>query len=591
MPLTKLGKYERVDVLGHGATGIVYLAWDTLLKKQVALKEIDLHAADLNRFLEEARVMDRLHHPGIVRVNNVEVIDGQVVMDMEYIKGRNLQQLMRKEGKLPAGRAIELAIQTLDALDYAHRMRTVHRDIKPANILVDKDDHVKLVDFGLAEILATNSYAGGAGTYAYMAPEDFAEEHRSDHQSDIWAVGITLYEMLTAARPFYVDKPKDPFAWRRALMNEHPTPLSEHMDEVPGGLQSVIDRALAVDKVHRYASAAEFRDDLIAIRDGRQIDAALERTQTLPNSDRTQTLPLPDRNGLPTTAPIPPVYPPIRAEHLDLRQPPQAPAQPELPHAPRRALFKRREALPAVVEFDPPSIYFGELRKGDERSAKVHVRIRNGEGAQGGSVASAPGWASVSPLRFDRRKQTLVVTAKSGEVWQTGDFQDTLRLQTSGGPLEIPLALRVLPSRPRFSEIAAWFVPTFLAVLLPALSIAVLGRFDETRYLIPAAALGSGLLSLMLLQVCAAADIGVEERIATGLVFLMMCVILGVVIGSAHRINAMDSLLPLFGTGVPFGVMTFLQLFTRRYWKAWAGAIVILSILAAGTFVAAITSH
>src|SRR5438552_482923 len=164
MPLGRLGKYERVDVLGHGATGIVYLAWDTLLKKQVALKEIDLHTADVNRFMEEARVMDRLRHPGIVRVNNVDVIDGQVVLDMEYVKGQNLQELMRREGHLPVDRAVSIAIQILDALDYAHTMRTVHRDIKPANILVDQHDHVKLVDFGLAEILATNSYAGGAGT-------------------------------------------------------------------------------------------------------------------------------------------------------------------------------------------------------------------------------------------------------------------------------------------------------------------------------------------------------------------------------------------------------------------------------------------
>src|SRR5437588_10822957 len=222
MPLGKLGKYERVDVLGHGVSGIVYLAWDTLLKKQVALKEIDLQASDVSRFLEEARVMDRMRHPNIARVNGVDLIDGRVVIDMEYVRGPNLQELLRTEGPLPLDRALDIAIQTLDALDYAHSMRTVHRDIKPANILIGRDGQVKLVDFGLAEILATNSYAGGAGTYAYMAPEDFLEEHRSDHQSDIWAVGVTLYEMLTASRPFFVEKPKDPFSWRRALMNDRP---------------------------------------------------------------------------------------------------------------------------------------------------------------------------------------------------------------------------------------------------------------------------------------------------------------------------------------------------------------------------------
>src|SRR5258708_31636369 len=95
MPLSKIGKYERVDVLGHGASGIVYLAWDTLLKKQIALKEIDLQAADISRFLEEARVMDRLNHPNIVRVNCVDKLDGHIVIDMEYVKGRNLQATLR----------------------------------------------------------------------------------------------------------------------------------------------------------------------------------------------------------------------------------------------------------------------------------------------------------------------------------------------------------------------------------------------------------------------------------------------------------------------------------------------------------------
>jgi serine/threonine-protein kinase len=189
--------------------------------------------------------MDRLSHPNIVRVNGVDRFDGHIVIDMEYVKGRNLQQALRAEGRLPMERALHIAIQTLDALDYAHRMRTVHRDIKPANILLNRNDEVKLVDFGLAEILATNSYAGGAGTYAYMAPEDFSEEHHSDHLSDIWAVGVTLYEMLTAARPFVVTKAKDPFAWRKVLHTEPPVPLSEHMESVPSGLQEIMTRALA----------------------------------------------------------------------------------------------------------------------------------------------------------------------------------------------------------------------------------------------------------------------------------------------------------------------------------------------------------
>src|SRR5262245_3556145 len=98
MSLGMLGKYERLDVLGHGVSGIVYLAKDTLLNKQVALKEVDVQAGDLRRFLEEARVMDRLRHPNIVRVNGVDRIDGKIVIDMEYVRGQNLQELLRAEG-------------------------------------------------------------------------------------------------------------------------------------------------------------------------------------------------------------------------------------------------------------------------------------------------------------------------------------------------------------------------------------------------------------------------------------------------------------------------------------------------------------
>src|SRR5579871_3858275 len=245
MTLGTLGKYERLAVLGRGVSGIVYLAKDTLLNRQVALKEVDVEAGDLARFLEEARVMDRLRHPNIVRVNGVDRIEGKVVIDMEYVRGRNLQETLRAQGRLPLDLALSIAVQILDALDYAHRMQTVHRDIKPANILISHEDVIKLVDFGLAEILATNAYAGGAGTYAYMAPEDFSEEDRSDSQSDIWAVGVTLYEMLTGHRPFQVTKVKDPFAWKRALETEAPTPLAHYLPDASPALQAILSRALA----------------------------------------------------------------------------------------------------------------------------------------------------------------------------------------------------------------------------------------------------------------------------------------------------------------------------------------------------------
>jgi predicted Ser/Thr protein kinase len=288
MPLGMLGKYEKLDVLGHGASGIVYLAKDTLLSRQVALKVVNLQAGEMQHFLEEARVLDRLRHPNIVRVHNVDRINGNIVLDMEYVRGKNLQEMLREQGALPWEYALEIIAQTLDALQYAHEMQTVHRDIKPANILISRKGEVKLVDFGLAEILATNAYAGGAGTYAYMAPEDFAEENHSDHQSDIWAVGVTLYEMLAGQRPFLVGKPKDPFSWKRVLDNELPTPLAAYLPNASEDLQAVLNRALAREKSRRYATAAAFRDDVRRLQAGHNPES---RTKNLgPNAMDGRTM-------------------------------------------------------------------------------------------------------------------------------------------------------------------------------------------------------------------------------------------------------------------------------------------------------------
>ncbi len=606
MPLGKLGKYERVDVLGHGVSGIVYLAWDTLLKKQVALKEIDLQAADMSRFLEEARVMDRLNHPNIVHVNGVDKIDGHIVIDMEYVRGPNLQQLLRTEPVLALDRALKIAIQTLDGLDYAHKMRTVHRDIKPANILIGRGEEVKLVDFGLAEILATNSYAGGAGTYAYMAPEDFMEEHHSDHQSDIWAVGVTLYEMLTGARPFNVAKSKDPFAWRRALLSDPATPLAHHLDEVADGLQPAMDMALARDKQDRYQTAGQFRDDLIAIKHRIEpVYASRTAAVSALNGHSGASVPkleapvnavgvLTAQSHGPSTVAIPlPVGPTTQIPNYPITKSPNYPTtqQPNnsTTQQPKgKGIFARKPARPATVNVHPAAVSLGEARKGEIRRARVTVRFRDGDGRHSATLAGAPPWVSVSPARFDRRNQTLTIVADSGRVWQTGEFEDKITFETNAGQVEIPVSIRVLPARPRFSEVAAWFVPLFAAALLPALTVSAMAHVADVRHIAPAAALGSALLAAMLLLVASAANLGTEERIACGVILAMMTVVLGMAVGSALHHGNMSSLAPLVGTGVPFGFMFLLQIPTRRHWKVWAGAIACLSLVAAYTIVSVI---
>ena len=305
MPLEMLGKYERLDVLGHGTSGIVYLAKDTLLGKQVALKEISAQGEEKHRFLEEARVLDRLRHPNIVQVNSVDEIGGKVVIDMEYIRGRNLQDVLRETPQLPIPQALDIAAQICDGLAYAHSRRTVHRDIKPANILLTREGVVKLVDFGLAEVLGTHSFAGGAGTYAYMAPEDFHPEEHSDRQSDIWAVGVILYEMLAGRRPFQVPKSKDPFAWKRAVENDSVVPVHMLRPDMPPQLEAIVSYALARDKAARYREAAAMAADLRALMVASTVSvgAPLAAPSSLPSSSPAAPNPHAMAYGSPTGTP------------------------------------------------------------------------------------------------------------------------------------------------------------------------------------------------------------------------------------------------------------------------------------------------
>jgi serine/threonine-protein kinase len=274
-----IGKYERLDVLGHGTSGVVYLAWDTLLRRQVALKEIRAAGPEMERVLEEARVLDRLgRHPHIVHVNSVDSQGGVILIDMELVRGRNLAEALRERNgePLPVEEAVRITRAVLDALAFAHEKRIVHRDVKPANILIGDDGTVKLTDFGLAEALGTGSVAGGGGTYPYMAPEDFAEDAASDYRSDLWAVGVVLYEMLTGRRPFQVSgRRTDPFAWKRAIEQDNPPPLTALRPELPGALDAMLRRALAKDKAARFASAVAFGKELeIACANARSASAA-----------------------------------------------------------------------------------------------------------------------------------------------------------------------------------------------------------------------------------------------------------------------------------------------------------------------------
>lgn len=537
MPLSPIGKYERVDVLGYGATGIVYLAWDSLLRKQVALKEINVQAGDMERFLEEARLLDRLNHPNIVRVHSVDQVDGKILIAMEYVPGVNLQELLRQQGKLPVRQALDIAIQVLDALDYAHRNHTIHRDIKPGNILIRRDGAVKLVDFGLATILGTGSYAGGAGTYVYMAPEDFEEEEHSDYRSDLWAVGVTLYEMVTGHRPFNAANPKNPFSWQEAVQKQQPPPLQQYVPDAPSALQAVIDRALAKRKEERYPTAGEFAQ-------------ALRRVQVMLPEAGEETLAVVSS----------------QAYGVQQRQKPSPRAMPESPRS-------------GIARVEPHEVALGPVRQGEQCTAKVVVRSTSKKPLDA-RLVSHPGWLYVHPTVLQRKQQVVILTADTGMVSAQGTLSDVVQFVNGEQRISIPVKLEVLPPRPQFQQVAYWYVPLFVACLVPLFTV-ILGSNNWSRWM-PVGLELSGLLGAMLTLVAIGAELRSGERMAAVLLMLTGLSATGTYLGVLGDPQNHPQGRVAVDLLTIMGAVLLLQVFSTRRWKWWAWVLVGLSFSLSG---------
>ena len=211
---TIIGNYEILSELGRGGMGVVYKAHEQSLQRVVALKILSAHlsedAALVKRFLREARAGARLNHANIVTTHAVGEHDGTYFIAMEYIKGSPLSKVIRDKGQLDVRRALEWTRQAADALAEAHRNDIIHRDIKPQNIMIDQAGRVKVMDFGLAKLLqaSTALTADGVllGTPLYMSPEQ-AEGKKVDARTDLYSLGVVLYEMLGGTQPFPGDSP------------------------------------------------------------------------------------------------------------------------------------------------------------------------------------------------------------------------------------------------------------------------------------------------------------------------------------------------------------------------------------------------
>ncbi len=274
-----LHHYRIVGLLGAGGMGEVYAAEDTKLRRRVALKLLPPEmAADpdrLQRFQLEARAIAALNHPNVVTIYAVEEADGVQFLTMELVEGKTLVEIIPKQG-LPVDQLLALAIPLVDAVAAAHQQGIVHRDLKPANIMVASNGTLKVLDFGLAklkrEIAATDSTLLTSpsltarhaiiGTAAYMSPEQ-AQGLSIDHRSDIFSLGVVLYEMACGSRPFSGDTT---FSLISSIIKDTPPHLSAVNRDIPRELDRIVARALAKDPALRYQSALDLRADLEALQ-------------------------------------------------------------------------------------------------------------------------------------------------------------------------------------------------------------------------------------------------------------------------------------------------------------------------------------
>jgi eukaryotic-like serine/threonine-protein kinase len=312
--------------LGSGGMADVYLAEDQELGRRVALKLLDdRHASDeqfVERFRREAQSAAGLNHPSIVSIFDRGYAEGTYYIAMEYLDGRTLKELLVKNGPTPVPIAIDYARQILGALAFAHRNGIVHRDIKPHNIVVGGDGRLKVTDFGIARSGASQMTEAGSivGTAQYLSPEQ-ARGAPVDPRSDIYSLGIVLYEMLTGKVPFTGDTPVE-IAMKH--LSQVPEPPSELRPDIPHDLDAVVMRALAKDPEQRYATAEEMDADLARVARGVAVSRETEdaMTQVLSGAGISGAQTMVQR---PRTTVSPPPAPPVYRSpgYYDYEEPPR----------------------------------------------------------------------------------------------------------------------------------------------------------------------------------------------------------------------------------------------------------------------------
>ena len=257
-----IGKYRILSSLGSGGFGTVYLAEDTWIDKKVALKVPHKQNLDFSEMLKEARLLGALDHPNLVSVLTAEKIENIFFIVMEYVSGETLEHLIMREGPLDLTKALDFSCQMCNAVDHAHRAGILHRDLRPGNMLVSESGILKVTDFGTSRFLEIAAHGTTViGSPPYMAPEQF--HGKAVFASDVYSVGVTMYQMLTGSLPYDTPAPAD---LARLSRGELVTAPRIKNPKIPKAINDIVLRALAPDPTTRYQRAADVLNDLLAQR-------------------------------------------------------------------------------------------------------------------------------------------------------------------------------------------------------------------------------------------------------------------------------------------------------------------------------------
>lgn len=262
-----IGTFRIEQKIGEGGMGAVFCGHDLMLEREVAIKALRPELARqpelVARFRSEAVTLAKLNHSHIATLYNFLRHGEEYFMVMEFVRGKTLDEVIRQSGAMDIERAVRLFCQALEGIAHAHALGVIHRDIKPANLMLTANDEVKVMDFGIARVLGTARQTKTGrliGTLEYMSPEQMRGAE-TDARSDIYSLGILLYEMLTGRVPFQADSD---YELMRAQVEQEPIPPRECKGEIPLAVEAAILQALAKDPAARFQSAAEFRSALIS---------------------------------------------------------------------------------------------------------------------------------------------------------------------------------------------------------------------------------------------------------------------------------------------------------------------------------------